>query len=218
MSLWIALIWLVCAVVCAGIFLFCRKRLADVAQQVSEEFENQVSKILEADRNAEARLLETFSSFGNSAEAIQIYQKAEAEIFRSPQAKPSWNWSCEDLEFWRKRAEGKARAGRSRPVILGVVVVVLALSTAAAITSVVTLNSVRPIMVAQASPVGTAIAFGEQLPPPVSLPPLPTEWSQTLPDDNVEPVNLSPHNVSSDISDCNMVEPCDFKSKGAGNE
>lgn len=49
MSLWIALIWVVCAAICLGIFAFCRKRLADAAQHVSEEFENRINKILEAE-------------------------------------------------------------------------------------------------------------------------------------------------------------------------
>jgi len=134
MSLWIALIWLVCAVICAGTFFFCRKRLADIAQQVSEEYENRVTKILEAEHNAEAQLLDAFSNFGNSAAATQAYQKAETEIFRSTQVKPLWNWSLDDLELWRKRAESKKTAGLARPVILTAVIVILAINTAAAVT------------------------------------------------------------------------------------
>ena len=174
MSLWIALIWVVCAAICLGFFAFCRKRLADVAQHVSEEFQNQINKILEAERNAEDQLLEVFSSFGNSAQAILEYQKTEAEIFTNHQAKPSWNWSVDDVQIWRKRAEARERAGRGRPVILAVAVLILSLSIVSSVTSVIMLNNVNPVMMAKTSPGSTVPTQGGQLPPSIALPPLPT--------------------------------------------
>ena len=49
MSLWLAVIWLVCAAICIAVFGLCRKRMADVAQQVAEEVENVINKILSAE-------------------------------------------------------------------------------------------------------------------------------------------------------------------------
>jgi hypothetical protein len=98
MSLWLALIWFVCVAICLGVFGFCRKRLADIAQQVAEGVENYVNNILKAEREAEARPLEAFSNFENLEDAIQSCQKTESEIFRSPQARVLWNWALENLE------------------------------------------------------------------------------------------------------------------------
>lgn len=212
MSLWIALIWVICAAICLGIFAFCRKRLADVAQQVSEEFQNWINKILEAERNAEDQLLEAFSSFGNSAQAIQEYQKTEAEIFTNHQAKPSWNWSLDDLEIERKRAEAKERAGRGRPVILAVAVLILSLGIVSSVTSVIMLNNVNPVMMAQTSPGSTIPTAGGQLPPSIPLPPLPTTSPPTPADGSTDWTHQASPSVSSTITDGNNVaQPCDFK-------
>ena len=70
MSLWLAIIWLICAAICLAVFGFCRKRMADVGQQVAEEVENSVKKILKAERDAETRLLESFT--GTYLEAMHF--------------------------------------------------------------------------------------------------------------------------------------------------
>lgn len=212
MSLWIALIWVVCAAICLGIFAFCRKRLADVAQHVSEEFQNQTNKILEAERNAEDQLLETFSSFGNSAQAIQEYQKTESEIFTNHQAKPSWNWSLDDLQIWRKRAEARERAGRGRPVILAVAVLILSLSIVSSVTSVIMLNNVNPVMMAKTSPGSTVPTQGGKLPPSIPLPPLPTAQPVTSVGDSTDWTYQTPSAVSNTITDSNTAaQPRNFK-------
>lgn len=212
MSLWIALIWVVCAAICLGIFAFCRKRLADAAQHVSEEFENRINKILEAERNAEDQLLEDFSNFGNSPQAIQEYQKTEAEIFTNHQAKPSWNWSSDDLEIWRKRAESRERAGRARPVILAVAVLILSLSIISSVTSVIMLNNVNPVMMAQTLPGGTIPTVGGQLPPSIELPPLPTTSPPTPADGSTNWTYQPSPIVGSTTPDSNTVaQPCSFK-------
>ena len=212
MSLWVALIWIVCASICLGFFAFCRKRLADVAQHVSEEFQNQINKILEAERNAEDQLLEVFSSFGNSAQAIQEYQKTEAEIFTNHHAKPSWNWSLDDLQIWRKRAEARERAGRGRPVILAVAVLILSLSIVSSVTSVIMLNNVNPVMMAKTSPGGTIPTAGGQLPPSIALPPLPTAQPVTSVGDSADWTYQTPSAVSNTIADSNTVaQPHNFK-------
>ena len=205
MSLWIVLVWIVCGAVCLGIFAFCRKRLADVAQHVSEEFQNRINKILEAERNAEDQLLEAFSSFGNSAQAIQEYQKTESEIFTNHQAKPSWNWSLDDLQIWRKRAEAKERAGRGRPVILAVAVLILSLSIVSSVTSVIMLNNVNPVMMAQTSPGGTSSATAGQLPPSIPLPPLPTAQPVTSVGDSADWTYQPLAAVGNNVADGNTV-------------
>jgi len=212
MSLWIALIWIVCAAICLGIFAFCRKRLADVAQHVSEEFLNQINKILEAERNAEDQLLEVFSSFGNSAQAIQEYQKTEAEIFTNHQARPSWNWSVDDVQIWRKRAEARERAGRGRPVILAVAILILSLSIVSSVTSVIMLNNVNPVMMAKTSPGSIVPTQGGQLPPSIPLPPLPTAQPVTSVGDSADWTYQTPSAVSNTITDSNTAaQPRNFK-------
>lgn len=212
MSLWITLVWLTCAAICLGIFAFCRKRLADLAQHVSEEFQNLINKILEAERNAEDQLLEAFSSFGNSAQAIQEYQKTESEIFTNHQAKPSWNWSLDDLQIWRKRAEARERAGRGRPVILAVAVLILSLSIVSSVTSVIMLNNVNPVMMAKTSPAGTGPAAAGQLPPSIALSPLPTTQAVTSVGDNADWTYQTSSAVSNTITDSNTAaQPRNFK-------
>lgn len=212
MSLWVALIWVVCAAICLGIFAFCRKCLADVAQHVSEEFQNRINKILEAERNAEDQLLEAFSSFGNSAQAIQEYQKTEAELFTNHQAKPLWNWSMDDVQIWRKRSEARERAGRGRPVILAVAVLILSLGIVSSVTSVIMLNNVNPVMMAQTSSVGTSSAAARQLPPSIALPPLPTAQPVTSVGDSADWTYQTPLAVSNTIADSNTVsQPHNFK-------
>lgn len=191
MSLWLSLIWLTCAAICFAAFVFARKRIADIREQVAEEMENRVNKIAAAERNAQVRLLETFTNFGNPAEAIRIYQKIMADIFRCPQAKPPWNWSQEDLQLWRKQAEGKQTASRSRSTILTAVIVILALTLGAAVTTVISLNTIRPLSPAQTGLANIAGSPTAPLPLPVSmaaqspagLPPLPTQYSPLPPDD-----------------------------------
>lgn len=182
MSLWLAVIWLVCAAVCIAVFGFCRKRMADVGQQVAEEVENSVKKILKAERDAETRLLESFAGFDNPAEAIRIYQKIMTEIFPCPQASPPWNWTREDVELWRKNTESKQRANRSRSTVLAVVVIILALNIAAAVTTVIALNSIKPVMSTATGPLGIGGTPISQLPQPVSMPP------QSLPAPSIPPL------------------------------
>ncbi len=181
MSLWLTVIWLVCAAICIAVFGFCRKRIADVGQQVAEEVENSVRKILKAERDAETRLLEALTSFDNPAEAIRIYQKIMTEIFPCPQANPPWNWTREDVELWRKNTESKQRANRSRSTVLAVVVIILALNIAAAVTTVIALNNV-PALSATAGLAGIGGAPISQLPQPVSMPP------QSLPASSIFPL------------------------------
>lgn len=181
MSLWLALIWLVCAAICIAVFGFCRKHMADIGQQVAEEMENRVNKILKAEREAEARLLEAFTSFDNPAETIGIYQKDMAEIFPCPQANPAWNWTRQDLELWRKEAESKQRANRSRSTVLAVVVIILAVNIAATATTVIALNTVKPVLSTAVGPAGTSGTPAGQLPPPVSVPPQSPPVTNLLP-------------------------------------
>jgi len=208
MSLWLALTWLVCAAVCIGVFGFCRKRIADIGERVAEEMENRVNKIATAERNAEVRLLETFSNFGNPPEAIRIYQKIMADIFRCPQAKPPWNWSQEDLQLWRKQAEGKQTTSRSRSTILTAVIVILALTLGAAVTTVISLNTIRPLPPAQTGLANIAGGSTAPLPPPVSmpaqsppagLPPLPTQYSPMPPDDTYNPTKQPAGDVDNSL-------------------
>jgi len=191
MSLWLAVIWLVCAAVCIAVFGFCRKRMADVGQQVAEEVENSVKKILKAERDAETRLLEAFTNFDNPAEAIRIYQKIMTEIFPCPQASPPWNWTREDVELWRKNTESKQRANRSRSTVLAVVVIILALNIAAAVTTVIALNTIKPVMSTATGPLGIGGTPTGQLPQPVSMPPqslpvtnLPSTYLPLIPTDD----------------------------------
>lgn len=212
MSLWIALIWVICAATSLAIFAFCRKRIADLAHQVGEEFNNQLNKILEAERNAEAQLLEAFSSFGNIAQAIQDYQKAEAELFTNHQAKPRWNWSHDDLQLWFRRAESKERASRCRPLILSVVVLILAFTSAASVSSVILLNNANPLQVAHTSPAGTGPAAAGQLPPSLALPPLPTVQPVTSVGGSADWTYQTSSAVSNTIADSNTVaQPRNFK-------
>jgi len=159
--------------------------MADVGQQVAEEVENSVKKILKAERDAETRLLEALTSFDNPAEAIRIYQKIMTEIFPCPQASPPWNWTREDIEIWRKNTESKQRANRNRSTVLAVVVIILALNIAAAVTTVIALNNV-PALSATAWLAGIGGTPISQLPQPVSMPP------QSLPVTNLPSTYLPP--------------------------
>jgi hypothetical protein len=170
MSLWLAVIWLVCAAICIAVFGLCRKRMADVAQQVAEEVENGISKILKSERDAEARLLEAFTGFENPAEAIRTYQKIMTEVFPCPQANPPWNWTRDDLEIWRNQLENRNRANCSRSTVLTTVIIILALNIAAAVTTVIMLNNV-PVLSATVGTVGTSGVPIGQLPQPISVPP-----------------------------------------------
>lgn len=192
MSLWLALTWLVCAAICFAVFGFCRKRIADIGEQAAEEIENRVNKILKAERDAEARLSEAFTSFDNPAEAIRIYQKIMTDIFPCRQADPAWNWTRKDLELWRKLTESKERANRSRSTVLAAVIIILALNIAATVTTVIALNTVSPVPAIQTGSANIATTSSSRLPLPVSipaqslaasLPPLPTQYSPMLPDD-----------------------------------
>jgi hypothetical protein len=207
MSLWLALTWLVSAAICFAVFVFCRKRIADIGEQVAAEIDNRVNKVSRTERDAEARLLEAFSSFDNPAEAVQRYQKTMAEIFACPQAKPPWNWSQEDLDLWRKQTESKERANRSRSTVLAAVIIILALNVGATVATVITLNTVRPVPAIQAGSANIAAPSSSQLPLPVSipaqspatsLPPLPTQYPPTPPDDIYnDGTKQSPNDVDS---------------------
>ncbi|MCJ7778111.1 MAG: hypothetical protein MUP16_07350 [Sedimentisphaerales bacterium] len=205
MSLWLALIWLASVAICVGIFGFCRKRMADIAERVAEEVENHVNSILKAEREAETRVLDAFSNFEKTAEAIQAYQATESEIFRSPRARPLWNWSMEDLELWRKRSVDKEKASRGRPAVLATIIIILAINVAAAVITVITLNSIQPVSAAQAAPINTTgIPLGYSPLPapsqwPVNSPSLPTICS-SAPADSItnvaKPLNQDANNVS----------------------
>jgi len=209
MSLWLAVIWLVCAAICLAVFCLCRKRMADVGQQVAEEVENSVNKILKTERDVETRLLEAFTGFDNPAEAIQIYQKIMTKIFRCPQANPPWNWTREDLELWRKQQENKHRANRSRSTVLTAVIIILALNIAATVTTVIALNNL-PALSATAGPAGIGGAPIGQLPLPVSVPPqlppasgispLPTTYPPTPADDVLDKTQSPDPNIDNNIS------------------
>lgn len=207
MSLTLALVWVVCFAVCLCVFAFCRKRLADIEQQVAEEIDNNINIILKSEREAESQLLTRFSDFENTAEAINAYQKTESEIFHCPRAKPPWNWSSEELEFWRKCGIEKEKTHRGRPVILAILIVILAVNIAAATITVITLN-VAPVTVSQSLPAGTS-SF---LPPAVSLPV--QSWpdaSSSLPE-NVS--SVPPDNLSENKNDTNSTTDPNNKSKG----
>ena len=194
MSLYLALLWVICAAICLGVFGFCRKRIADIAQQVSEEIGHQCHKIIQAEHDAESRLVDTFCAFANPAEAIADYQKSQEEIFQSPQAKPPWNWSREDLELWRKHAISRQKAHRSRSIILTAVLLILALNIAALVITVITLNHAKPVIGAPPPSVSAGGTAAGNLPlpvlpvqsPPVSMPPpLPAPTQPILPDSNL---------------------------------
>lgn len=209
MSLWLAVIWLVCAAICIAVFGFCRKRMADVGQQVAEEVENSVNKILKAERDAETRLLEAFTSFDNPAEAIRTYQKIMTEIFPCPQANPPWNWTREDIELWRKQTESKQRANRSWSTVLAALIIILALNIGAAVTTVIALNTIRPVLSTGQGLVNTGGAPTGQLPPPISvppqlppasgLPPLPTTGPPIPADDVLDKTQLPAPDVDNNL-------------------
>jgi hypothetical protein len=155
--------------------------MADVAQQVAEEVENSINKILKSERDAEARLLEAFTGFENPAEAIRTYQRIMTEVFPCPQSNPPWNWTRDDLEIWRKQQENRSRANRSRSTVLTTVIIILALNIAAAVTTVVMLNNV-PVLSTLTGPVGTGGDQMGQLPQPISVPP------QLTPVHNIPPL------------------------------
>jgi len=194
MSLWLALVWLVCAAICIGVYGFCRKRMADIGQQVAERIENDVSKIWKKERDAELRLLEAFTNFDNPAEAIRIYQKIVAEIFPHSQVEPPWNWTRKDVELWRKLSETKEKANRSRSTVLATVIIILALNIAATVTTVIALNTIKPVWATPTGPASIGGTPASHLPPPVSVPPqlppvaspppLPTRYSSPVPADD----------------------------------
>jgi hypothetical protein len=174
--------------------------MADMAQQVAEEVENVINKILKSERDAEARLLEAFTGFENPAEAIRTYQKIMTEVFPCPQASPPWNWTRDDLEIWRKQQENKNRANRSRSTVLAAVIIILALNIAAVVTSVITLNNV-PALSATSGPVGTSSAHIGQLPQPISVPP------QLLSAPNISPLPTTNSPVPADYALDNTQSP-----------
>lgn len=214
MSLWLAVIWLVCAAICIAVFGFCRKRMDDVGQQVAEEVENSINKILKAERDAETRLLEAFTSFDNPAEAIRKYQKIMTEIFPCPQANPPWNWTREDVELWRKQSESKQRANRSRSTVLAAVIIILALNIAATVTTVIALNNV-PALSATTGPAGIGGAPTSQLPqsvsappqlsPVPSLPPLPTTYPPIPADDVLDKTQSPAPDLDNNISNSSVA-------------
>lgn len=194
MSLWLTLIWFVCAAICIGVFGFCRKRMADIGQQVAEKIENDVDKIWKQERDAELRLLEAFTNFDNPAEAIRIYQKIVAEIFPHSQVDPPWSWTRKDVELWRKLSETKEKASRSRSTVLATVIIILALNIAATVTTVIALNTIKPVWASPSGQAGIGTAPAGQMPQPVSVPPqsppvtspppLPTRSSPPIPADD----------------------------------
>lgn len=213
MSLWLALTWLICAAICGAVFAFCKKRTADIGQRVAEEIENRVNKILAAERDAESRLLESFTNFDNPAEAIRIYQKITSEIFSSHNSKPAWNWTGDDIKLWRRQCLAQETASRGRATVLTTGIIILAVIIAATLTTVITLNSVNPVLASAGSSANTASSG--TLPQAVSLPsqnviknlpPLPTK-SSAVPADNFTGTNQPPSSTnngsSSNIGSCN---------------
>lgn len=172
MSLWLTLIWAVCAAVYVGVYAFCRKKMADISGEVAEEINNRVRKVFKAEHDAEARLFESFESFGDPTEAVRAYQKTLADTFSCPQANSAWNWTREDVELWRGRALREASGSRCRPTLMTAVIIVLAVTIGAALVTTITLNTVKPIsaVAMQTSANGTPIGAAGPLPAPVSLP------------------------------------------------
>lgn len=172
MNLWLTVTWLTCGAICVGIFSFWRKRMADIAEHVAEETDNRIRKILKAERDAETRLFEAFTNFGNPAEAIRTYQKTLSEAFSCPQAVPDWNWNREDIELWRRETQNQQRTNRGRPTALAAIFAILAFSVGATVMTAITLNSVKPMaaVAMQNSPGGTVGGATGQMPAQTSLP------------------------------------------------
>ncbi|MCK4376319.1 MAG: hypothetical protein KAX19_13365 [Candidatus Brocadiae bacterium] len=174
MHLWLALLWFGYAVLALVVFVLCRKRVADIRNQVTEEIEHRTGRVLKAEREAEELLCQAFLGFQNSADAVGAYQQAQAEVDGAPRANPPWNWSHQDLDLLRKQALAEEGARRSRGPIVTSVVGILGVTVAAALATVILSDSVRPVVATPgASPASTAGFPAASLPPPVDLPTLP---------------------------------------------
>lgn len=192
MSLWLALLWVAYSALGLGIFLVCRKRVADIAQQVAEEIDHRVRRALKAERDADAQLCDAFVAFQNPADAVQAYQRAQSEIDGVPQTSPTWAWSHSDLDLLRKRAVTEESASRSRGPIVGSIVAVLALTVAAGVATVILSNSVQPALAPPTAVANTGGNPGGALPPPVSLPTAPQTWPAPLDDANDKATTSAP--------------------------
>jgi len=171
MSLYLGLLWMACVVICLGVFVLCRKRVADIAHQVAEETEHQARRILKAERAIEERLCEDFVGFDNPVEALQKYKSAQAGIEGIPRCNPAWKWTAEDLEQARKLTQARETARRCRSPVVTSTIAVLTLTLAAAVATVILSNSVQPVLAAQTPPVFTTTS-SNTLPSPAYLPTL----------------------------------------------
>jgi len=190
MNLWLALLWLGYGTVALGVFLFCRKRLADIRGEVSEEIDHRLRRIRERAQEADDALCQAFVAFKPTAQAIQDYQKTRGETEGVPRTNPPWDWADADMEHAQKRAATAESARRSRGPILTSIAAMLGLTLATALATVILSDSVAPVMANPSTGAGAASSGG--LPAaPVSLPTTsyppatPTDATDT-PDDTCE--------------------------------
>ncbi len=182
MTLWLTLTWAVCAALYVAVFAFCRKRMADIAQQVADDTDNRIKKVIKAESVAEGRLLESFENFANPTEAVRAYQRALGEAFSCPQADPPWSWTRQDIELWRDQVQREQSSSRSRPTILAGVFAILAVGIGATVVTTITLNTARPTS-PTAMQNGIAGGIAGQLPASMNLPvqAIPTAGPSVLP-------------------------------------
>ncbi|MGB2801569.1 MAG: hypothetical protein WBD52_04555 [Phycisphaerae bacterium] len=182
MSLWLALLW---AVACAAgfvVFILCRKWMADIGQEVREEVDHQIRRILKAAREAEEQLRGAFVDFRNPAAAVQEFQKARGEIEGVPRASPPWNWAEADLELLRRRSVADETARRCRPRVVGAIVGIVILAVCTGVVTVVLSNSVQPVLANPVTPSVATSHAGGSLPSPLNWPPpAPTPTPTSLP-------------------------------------
>ncbi len=180
MSLWLALMWFVVCAVGFVIFIFCRKRKADIGHDVGEEVDHAIRRIQKAAREAEEQLRDAFFEFRNPSAAVQEFQKSRGEIEGVPRASPTWNWSDADLDLLRKRSVADETARRYRPWAFASIVGIVALTVGTAVASVLLSNGEPSVL---ATPANT-VSVGGGSPPPAL--PAPVNWSPPTP----TPVNL----------------------------
>ena len=193
MSLWLALLWAVACAVGFVVFILCRKWMADIGQEVREEVDHQIRRILKAAREAEEQLRRAFVEFQNPAAAVQEFQKARGEIEGVPRASPPWNWADADLELLRRRSVADETASRCRPRVVGAIVGVVILVVCTGVVTVVLSNSVQPVSGNSVTPTVATSYAGGSLPPPLDWPPpAPTPTSlPTLPTASAAPADTA---------------------------
>jgi len=193
MSLWLALLWAVACAVGFVVFILCRKWMADIGQEVREEVDHQIRRILKTAREAEEQMRRAFVEFQNPAAAVQEFQKARGEIEGVPRASPPWNWADADLELLRRRSVAEETAHRCRPRVVGAIVGVVILVVCTGVVTVVLSNSVQPVSGNSVTPTVATSYAGGSLPPPLDWPPpAPTPTSlPTLPTASAAPADTA---------------------------